>query len=152
MHVILSKDYPKFNGANIQFTFDPSHLPWNIDKEIKAPFQDMTISQVDADDLDDALPAATFFEGRPKLFKTYRVQIPGAFYEHVNEDMDTIAVITCEQDQIVMRSDLLGPDTHSRLVEVFVAVYSALTNAMNEQFLGAHADRERRLLKLERAA
>jgi hypothetical protein len=151
MEVIVSKDYPSFNGDSIRFTFRPDHLPGNIDKQIKAPFQDMSICEVNADDLLDTLPSSTFVGGPPKTHKTYQIRIPGSFYEFESESMDTIAVITCEQDKIVMRSDLVLPEALSRLTEVYDVVYQTLSDAMHGKYLSMNSCQEKRLLALKPA-
>jgi uncharacterized protein YfeS len=112
------------------------------------PFQNLWLSEIEVEDI----PEGAIEDPAPSVARAFLIEMPGTFYEHVDEDRDTVALITCEPDQIVMRSDMITAEVQSRLVQIFTEVYRALADAAVQNRSASMSSAEQRLMELKPAA
>jgi hypothetical protein len=146
MKSVYSHKYPTVNGEIITFNLGPWDIPSDITKDITLPFEKVFLSEIDPSDL----PREKFSEqDAPRVFRAFAINIPGAFYEHVSEDLDTIGVIACQADAIVLLTNMHSVAAQERLFVVFASVYEKMAEAMQEYRAQLSSDAEERFLSFE---
>jgi hypothetical protein len=116
-----------------------------VEQDIKLPYEKIFLSEIEADET----PQEKFSDAAlPKIYRAFAIKIPGTFYEHVNEDLETIGIIACEADQMVLLTDMFSVAAQERLFVVFACIYENMSIAMKQHRQNYSSNTEERFLAL----